>query len=64
MAQFVERDRLGERFDVVRLLGPWSHYGQVVTKDVPHLRELIDVKMAEHPTDLAKPRVIFCGPVR
>src|SRR5208283_1368268 len=63
MAQVVEGDGLRQQFNVVRLLRPWAHDRQIVANDVPHLRELVDVKLPKHTTDLAEPRVVFCGPV-
>jgi len=40
------------------LLGPWAHDRQIVAKDIPHLRELIDVEAPKHPTYLSKPRIV------
>ena len=55
---------MAELLDEMRPLGPRADDGHVAAKDVPELRQLVDVRSAQEPAERRHPRIVGCRPHR
>ena len=57
-------DHIGELIDEIRAFGSWANHAHVAAQNIKELRQLIDARATDKPTDTSNPDVTFRRPDR